>query len=56
MSEIVDRATVPVQVIDRIVEPVLIIVIIIMIILIVPVIIFTEGDPGEQEQERQCCC
>jgi hypothetical protein len=42
MSEIVDRAPVPVQVMDHIVEAVLIIVIGIIIIPIFPVIIFTE--------------
>lgn len=54
--EIVDRVPIPVQVIARIVKPVLIISIIIMIIPIVPVIIFTEGEPGEQEQGRQNSC
>jgi type II secretory pathway component PulF len=50
MAKVVDRAMITVQVIDRIVEPVLIIVIGIIIIPIVTVIIFTEGEPGEQEQ------
>jgi hypothetical protein len=54
--EIVDGTPIPVQVIFRIVEPVLIILIGIIIIPIVPVIIFTESEPGEQEQGRQNRC
>jgi branched-subunit amino acid permease len=56
MAKIVDRTMIPVQVIGRIVKPVLIIVIAIIIIPIVPVIILSEGEPGEQEQGRQNCC
>jgi hypothetical protein len=56
--EIVDRAPVPVQVIGSIVKLVLIIAVDIIIILIpiVPVIIFTECEPGRQEQACQNCC